>query len=143
MILVLFVMFYIKPSLITDFSQISNIFFCDILEHKFLRQEKKSININFWSRETSADTQFMVPQHSDNWKTYQHQGSANCCEVDLDSDLNRLASGNLRQYTTVSSQCEQLLWTWTWIIMYFDPWSHFKKRLGIVKFVTRNQLSLQ
>ena len=35
-------------------------------------------------------------------------GSADCGEVDLDSDINHLASGKLRKSTTVTSQCDIL-----------------------------------
>ena len=38
----------------------------------------------------------------------QYWGSDDCGEVDIDSDVNHLASGNLRQFTTVPSQCERL-----------------------------------
>ena len=34
-----------------------------------------------------------------------YQGSADCCEGDRDSDLNRLDSVILRQYATVTNQC--------------------------------------
>ena len=38
-------------------------------------------------------------------------GSVDRGEVDIDSDVNCLASGNLWQYTTVPSHCEQLTYT--------------------------------
>ena len=58
------------------------------------------------------------------WLVYRFEG-------DLDSDLNRLASGNLRQYATVPSQCDQLPWTWTWRLLYFNHWSHFRSSLVV------------
>ena len=65
------------------------------------------------------------------------------CEEVIDSVLNHLATGNLQQYTTIISQCEQLLWNWMWCLLYFDCWSHFKKRTGSHKSVACNQLALQ
>ena len=58
-------------------------------------------------------------------------GSAERGEVDIDSDVNCTASGNIRKSTTVPIQCEQLPWTWTWRLMYFDCWSHFETLPGI------------
>ena len=39
---------------------------------------------------------FQLPCHGNHWKTDQYRGSDNCGEVDIDSDVNRLALGNLR-----------------------------------------------
>ena len=36
----------------------------------------------------------------------QYQGPAKCGEIDLKSDVKRPGSGNVREPTTVSSQCE-------------------------------------
>ena len=38
----------------------------------------------------------------------QYKGSADRGEIDLNSDVNRPASGKLWQYTTVSSQYEKI-----------------------------------
>ena len=43
-------------------------------------------------------------------------GSAERGEVDIDSDVNCTASGNIRKSTTVPIQCEQLPWTWTCVL---------------------------
>ena len=59
-------------------------------------------------------------------------GSANHGEVDLDSILNHLASGKLRQSNTVPSQCKIFYYIWMWHIMHVDRWSNFKKRLGVI-----------
>ena len=81
----------------------------------------------FWFRSTttSADTKFVLPKPSYYWKTDHYWGSADHGEVDLDSDVNRLASGNILQYTTVPSQCEWFPWTWT-------CWYSFENCPGIV-----------
>ena len=80
---------------------------------------------------TFVDTRFLLPLNRDHWKIDQFWGSANHGEIYLDSDVNLLASGNNRKYTTVTTQCEQLTWIWTWILLYFYCWFHFKKRPGI------------
>ena len=48
-----------------------------------------------------------------------YRGSADRDEVNIDSDVNCLASGHIRQYTTVPSKCEQFPWTLMWCILYF------------------------
>ena len=47
------------------------------------------------------------------------RGSADRGELDLNSDVNLPASGKLRKYTSVSSQCERLSYPWMWRFMYF------------------------
>ena len=107
---------------------------CGILNsfcHNFFAAVKKSINFDLDQQHNSQNTKFLLSQHRDNWKTEKCQGAANRGKVDLDSNVNRLASGNLRQYTNVPSQWEILPWTWMWHLLYFDCWSHFNKRTGI------------
>ena len=86
--------------------------------------------INTQQRATSPfnDTPVISPPHSKHLKTGIYQGSADCCEVDCDSDLNCLASVILRQYTTVTNQCYKFTWAWTWRIQYCYCWYHFNKR---------------
>ena len=115
-------MFYIKLSCIS-FSQICQI--CGILIifcHNFLIQSKKSINFGYDQQHIAQNIKFLLPQHRGHWKTDKYLGSEDFDEVDLDSDVNSLASGNLSQSTTVLSQCEQLPWTWMWRLLYFDCW---------------------
>ena len=50
-------------------------------------------------------SRYITSTHCKNWKTGIYQGSAECCDGDCDSDLNRLASVVLRQYTTVTNHC--------------------------------------
>ena len=71
------------------------------------------------------ETWLSLPQHSDHWKTEEYQGSAHRGEVDLDSDVNRLASDKLRQSTTVTSQCGWSPYPWTCCILYFYRWYNF------------------
>ena len=63
----------------------------------FLQQSKKSINFNFKSTITSAETKIPVTQTKLPLKDGALFGSADRDEVDLDSDVNQLASGNLCQ----------------------------------------------
>ena len=67
------------------------------------------IHVVFISTALFNDTQFPLPPHGEHWKTEKYWGSANRSEVDLDSDINCLASGKIRPFTTVPSQCEILL----------------------------------
>ena len=69
------------------------------------------------------------------WNMEHYWGLADHGEGDSDSDIYGLASVNLRQYTTVTNQCEKFPWTWTWRLMYFDNESRFEKRPGRVWFV--------
>ena len=83
-----------------------------------LQQSKKSIYFNILSTRTSAETKFLFPKPSNHWNMEHHRGSADCGEVDIDSDINHLDSGNVWQYTTVPSQCEWFPWTWTFLLWY-------------------------
>ena len=47
-------------------------------------------------------------------------GSDNRGAVYLDSYVNRLTSGYLRQYNNVPSQCKWLPWTWMWHLLYWS-----------------------
>ena len=74
------------------------------------------------------------------WKVGIYQGSADSCEGDCHSDLNRLASVIFRQYNTVTNKCLRLPRTWIWHIQYCDCWSHFDSRPGSVYSITRKIL---
>ena len=58
-----------------------------------------SINLDcrFWSTATFKDNKFLLPKRSEQQKTEKYQGSADRGELDLNSDVNLLASGKLRQ----------------------------------------------
>ena len=105
--------------------------FVIFLKHNFFAAVKEIHKLRLRSTTTSAYTKFLLPKPRNHWKTYHYRGSVNRGEVDIDSDVNCLDSGNRRQSTTVPSQCEQSPWNWTCHLLYFDHWSHFKKRPGI------------
>ena len=69
-------------------------------------------------------TPFLSTPHRKNWKADPYRGSTDRGEGDHDSDLNWLASDNIRQYTNVKNQCYRLPWTWTWSIRYWNSWYH-------------------
>ena len=48
------------------------------------------------STATFKDTRLSLPQHNNDWKTDQYWGSADHGELDLNSEVNRPASGKLR-----------------------------------------------
>ena len=50
----------------------------------------------------------MLPKCIEYRKMEQYQGSADHGEIDLNSDVNRPASGKLQKFTTVFIQCERL-----------------------------------
>ena len=83
------------------------------------------ISVVFISTAPFDKTQLPIPPHSDNCKTEQYRKSADRGEVNLESDVNIMALGNLRQSTTLPSQCEQLPLNWMWHILYFNCWYHF------------------
>ena len=97
----------------------------------FLHQSKKSINFNLSTRK-SADTKLLLPKPRKYWEMEHYWGSAIHVEVDLDSDVNLMSSGNLRQSTNVPSQCEKFPFTWMLCLLYFYHWYHFRKRPSIV-----------
>ena len=113
------------------FSKISNLLFCGIYEHKLFTAVKVIHKLWFLST-TSVETKFLLPKPSDHWNTEHFGGSVNCGEVDLDSEINFLASGNIWNYTNVPSQCDNFIWSWTQSLLYFNHWCHFKKRPGIL-----------
>ena len=90
----------------------------------FLQQSNISINFDSGQQHNSQNTKFMLPRHSNHWNTEKYRGSADRGEVDLESDVNCLASGNIGKYTTVPSQCEWVPLTWTWRILYFGHCYH-------------------
>ena len=85
-----------------------NLFFCGIYEQNVFAAVKEIHKLRFQSTITSAATKITVTQTELPLKDKEVLGSAYRGEVDLDSDVNHLASGNLRKYTTVTSQCERL-----------------------------------
>ena len=101
-----FIMFHIKLS--------QNLVFLTYIESmlswyfitQFLEVVKEFHKFQFRSTTKFADTKLQLPQHSKHWKTEQYWGSDNCGKVDLDSDVNFLASVILQKPTTVPSQCE-------------------------------------
>ena len=107
---VIFIIIYFKLSQNFDF--ITNI--CSVvvfLDTSFTKNKIKFTTFNFRSSTTSAETKLLLPKPSYHSNTENYQGSAGHGEVDIDSDINCLDSGNLWQDTTVISHCEQLHWT--------------------------------
>ena len=118
-------MFYIKLSCIFVF--ITNIEYVLLwyFEHNLFAAVKEIHKLRFWSTTTSADTKLLLPRPSKQWNTEHGWGSDDCGEVDIDSDVNLPASGNIMQCATVPSKCERLPWNWTWRPLYFNHWYHF------------------
>ena len=72
---------------------------------------KKSKNYIKFDRQyrstpTLEATQFQLHKSSEHQIAKQYQESDNCGEIDLKSNVNRLATGKLPQSTTVYSQYE-------------------------------------
>ena len=103
-------------------SQILNMFHHDNLSTMFCCRQINPQPSNFRSSTRSCY----------HWNMENYWGSTDCGEGYRDLDRNGLPSVNLCKYTTVTNQYEQLPWTWTWRLMYFDRWSHFEKRPGRV-----------
>ena len=114
------------------FSQILNLFICDIFEHNNFVVDKEIRYFRFLVINNNCRDQCPIITQSNHWKMEHYWGSADYCEGSLDSEKNCLASGNLRQYTTVPIQCDWFPWTWIWRLLYFYHWYHFEKRPGIV-----------
>ena len=114
------------------FSQALNLYICGISEHNFFETVRDIHKLCFLSTTTHAYNKLRLPRPIDYWKTEHYQMLSDCGEVDLDSDVNHLASGNLRQYTTLPSKFDKLNWTWTLCILYFDLLFHLDKCPGIV-----------
>ena len=98
-------------------SQILNQYICGIFKHIYFCR-----NIN------PQPTKSFDQPHTENTKRRIYHGLSDSGEGDQDSDINRLASNVLEQYTTVTKQCYPLPWTWTWHLWYCDCWFHFEKR---------------
>ena len=100
--------FILKCHVSLYFSQMLNQWFLGIFCHKFLGQPKDYINSNFRFRSTAplGVSQLLLPKSSEHRTADQYHRSANNGELNLKSDVNRPASGKLRQSNTVSSQCE-------------------------------------
>ena len=77
------------------FSQISNLFICSIFEHNIFAADKAIHNLQFLITKNKYSNQVYVIKPIYHWKTGIYQGSADCCEGDHDSDLNRLDSAIL------------------------------------------------
>ena len=122
----LFVVFFIKLS--WNFIFLHKYWICDffVFSNAIFEVVKWFHKIRFWSTTTIADTLLPLPQHIKHWKKDQYRGSVNCGEVDLDSVINCPASENIRQSTTVPSQCDRLPYPWPYRIIYFDCWYHFE-----------------
>ena len=120
MIIMLFLLYFILVCHGTFlFSQILNRLICGIFEHNCFPVYKKNITFDFQSLTTSAETNFLLPKPHDHRRQSTIGGSADLGEVYIGSDINRLDSGNILQYTIAPSQCEKLNWNRTWHIMYF------------------------
>ena len=78
----------------------------NILCHNFLKRSNKSINFDFDQQQQVHNTKLLLPQLSEHWNMEKYRGSDERGEVYIGSYVNHLASGNLRQSTTVPSQCD-------------------------------------
>ena len=74
------------------FSQISNLFICDIFEQNLFASDKAIHNLRFLIINNKYSNRVSVIKPSDHWKTGLYQGSADHCEGYRDSDINSLAS---------------------------------------------------
>ena len=83
-------------------------------------------NKNYWLHVSQCGCVYYIPstkQRSDN------RGLANRSELDIKSDKNRPASVELRKSTTVSSQCDQFSYPWTWHVLSFGGGLTLKRAL--------------
>ena len=119
--------FIFKCHLSLFFSQILNQWFLGILCNNSLRRSKNYKNFDFQYRSapTLEVTQLPLNKINKHLTAEQYQGSANNGELYIKSGVDWMASGKIRQPTSVSSQCEILSYTWTWRPLYFDCWPHF------------------
>ena len=85
-----------------------NQWFLVISSHNILKQSKneKKIDLLYQCTPTLEVTQFHLHKSSKHQPMEQYQWSADCSEIDLKSDVNWLASGELQQSTNVYSQWE-------------------------------------
>ena len=76
--------------------------------HNYLNQSKNDSKfyLQYRSKLTLEVTQFLLHKTREHQTEEQYQASADCDELNIKSDTNRTDSGKLRQYTTVSGQCE-------------------------------------
>ena len=88
------------------FSQISNLVIFGIFEHNLFAAKKEINNFRFLTINNKCRNQMPVTQTNQPLKNGSLLGVADRGEVDLNSEVNLLASGNLWQYTNVRSQCE-------------------------------------
>ena len=134
MIILFLICFILTCNVSLFFSQNLNQWFLGILCHNFLRQSKNYINRNlrFWSTATLEVSPFMLPISSKHRKEEKYQRSDDHGELGPKSDINWPSSGKLQQSTTLSSQCERLIYPWTWRLLYFGRWNRFENRGGIV-----------
>ena len=65
-------------------------------------------DLQYQSTATFKDTKSPLPKITEHRMDKEYQGSDNRGKLDIKSDVDRPASVKLRQYTTVSSQCERL-----------------------------------
>ena len=63
------------------------------------------INTQQQSTAQFNDTPVISPPNKHTFKDKAIKGSADHCEEDCDSDLNRLASLIMSQYTSITNQC--------------------------------------
>ena len=108
--LVIFIMFNFKPSMNCFPHKFRICSFVIFFKHSSLLQTNKSTTFPF----SNIHNVLKPLKNGALW------GLDDCCEGYRDSDINRLDSVNLRQYTTVPNQCEQLPWTRTWRPLYLD-----------------------
>ena len=103
-------MFYIKMSCIFFFHKYRICGFLDIFCRNFSKQSKNSINFNSSVSINNNIHRLQIPVTPiyRTLKDGEILGSADCFEIDLNSDVNQPASGKLRKSTTVSSQCDIL-----------------------------------
>ena len=66
-------------------------------------------------------------RHTVHGKVEQGCGLVNCSERERKTFFNCQASGNLWQYTTVTSQCEKLIWNWTCRVLVIRLVTSFQK----------------
>ena len=78
------------------FSQIPNLFICGILKHNFFAADKATHWLQFLIINNKYRIKVFVIKASDKWKTVLYRGSADSWKGDCESDLNSLASGNIR-----------------------------------------------
>ena len=114
------------------FLQILNLFICAIFGHNLLPAEKEIYYLWLFIINNKCRNQVPVIKPREHWKTEHYWELDDCCEVDIDSDISRLAQSKLWQYTTVRIQGEWLPWNRMWRLLYFDHWSSFENFPGSV-----------